>query len=79
MGKRNAQMNDQNRQIRKLVAASGLSISELANKINASPKSIYKWMSGVSLPNKEHLTALYKVLEDSGKLNSNLPTLDSLI
>ena len=51
-------INNYSRDIRILVHKTGLDIINLANKINASEKSIYKWMNGTSLPNCGHLLAL---------------------
>ena len=51
-------INNSSRDIRKLVYDTGLSILDLAIEINASEKSIYKWMNGTSRPNCSHLLAL---------------------
>lgn len=44
--------------IRNLVHNTGLTILDISIRIDASEKSIYKWMNGTSLPNCEHLLAL---------------------
>ena len=51
----------------KLVTSSGLSINEVASKIGSSPKSIYKWMNGSSLPNCKHLLALLDIAYECEK------------
>ena len=54
--------------IRKLVRSTGLSILDTAIEINASEKSIYKWLKGTSSPNCEHLLELLSLIE---KKNEN--------
>ena len=49
--------------IRKLVRSTGLDVLDIAIEINASEKSIYKWMNGTSCPNCEHLLALLALAE----------------
>lgn len=49
------------RDIRTLVYKTGLDILNLAIEIDASEKSIYKWMNGTSLPNCSHLLALIRL------------------
>lgn len=49
--------------VRKLIAATGLDIVDLAIAIDASEKSIYKWMNGTSLPDCRHLLALISLAE----------------
>ena len=49
--------------VRKLIAATGLEIVDLAIAIDASEKSIYKWMNGTSLPDCRHLLALISLVE----------------
>ena len=49
--------------IRNLVHKTGMPIINLAIEINASEKSIYKWMNGTSCPNCEHLLALLLLAE----------------
>ena len=56
-------MNNYAHLIRKLVHKTGLSIGEIADKINASVKSVYKWMNGTSRPNCEHLWSLLALAE----------------
>ena len=51
-------VNNYSRDIRTLVYKTGLDVLALAIKIDASEKSIYKWMNGTSLPNCSHLLAL---------------------
>ena len=53
--------NNYSRDIRTLVCKTGLDILDLAIEINASEKSIYKWMNGTSLPNCSHLLALIRL------------------
>ena len=53
--------------IRKLVYDTGLSILDLAIEIDASEKSIYKWLNGTSRPNCSHLLALIKLAEATEK------------
>ena len=50
--------------IRTLVRDTGLDILDIAIRINASEKSIYKWMNGTSRPNCEHLLALLALARD---------------
>lgn len=50
--------------IRKLVRDTGLSVLDIAIEIDASEKSIYKWMNGTSRPNCEHLLALLALAEE---------------
>ena len=54
-------MNDHSGLIRKLINDTGLTILALAVEIDASEKSIYKWMNGTSLPNCSHLLALIRL------------------
>ena len=53
--------NNHSHDIRKLVYKTGLDIPSLAIEIDASEKSIYKWMNGTSLPNCSHLFALIRL------------------
>lgn len=50
--------------IRSLVSRTGLSVLDIAVRIDASEKSIYKWMNGTSKPNCEHLLALLALAEE---------------
>ena len=54
-------INNYSHDIRKLVYKTGLDILALAIEIDASEKSIYKWMNGTSLPNCSHLLALIRL------------------
>lgn len=56
-------MNNNHLIVRKLIAATGLSILSLALEIDASEKSIYKWMNGTSLPDCKHLLALIRLVD----------------
>lgn len=60
-------MNKHQIVICKLVSESGLTINEIALSIGSSPKSIYKWMNGTSLPNCKHLLALLDLSLQSKK------------
>lgn len=51
--------------IRRLVYKTGLTILDLLIKIDASEKSIYKWMNGKSLPDCRHLLALLALANQS--------------
>ena len=46
------------KKICRLIHKTGMSIFNLAIEIEASPQSIYKWMSGQSLPSCEHILRL---------------------
>ena len=54
-------INNYSHDIRTLVYKTGLDILDLAIEIDASEKSIYKWMNGTSLPNCSHLLALIRL------------------
>lgn len=58
-------MAEANKLIRKLIAKTGLSIHELSIKIDASDKTIYKWISGKCLPNCKHLLSLLEIIEST--------------
>ena len=51
--------------IRTLVYKTGLDVLALAVEIDASEKSIYKWMNGTSLPNCRHLLALLHLADSA--------------
>lgn len=52
---------DYSHDIRSLVSKTGLDIKELAIAINASEKSIYKWIKGRSAPDFAHTRALFNL------------------
>ena len=58
-------INNHSHDIRKLVYKTGLDVVSLAIEIDASEKSIYKWMNGTSLPNCSHLLALIRLANAS--------------
>jgi hypothetical protein len=58
-------MEVDSRLIRQLVWASNQELPDLAVSIDASEKSIYKWMNGTSLPDATHL---YRLMELAGWL-----------
>lgn len=60
-------MDDSKGLIRRLISETGLSIRELAIQIDASEKSIYKWISGQSLPNCKHLLAILMLIDENRK------------
>lgn len=51
-------MDSYTRAIRSLVKKIGLDYVSLGIEINASEKSIYKWLNGTSRPNCSHLLSL---------------------
>lgn len=53
-------MNNTTREVRRLCAGTGLTVKELAVAINASVKSVYKWLNGKTMPDATHLL---KILE----------------
>lgn len=57
-------MNQHQKTICQLVSSLNLSIQEVAQLIGSSPKSIYKWMNGTSLPNCKHILALLEAKEN---------------
>lgn len=53
-----------NHLVRKLVYATGMDYISLGVAIDASDKSIYKWMSGKSQPDSEHLLKLIALVKE---------------
>lgn len=58
-------MKEETKEIRRLVAATGLDIKDVAIEINASVKSVYKWLNGTSIPSKKHYDALVALAKEN--------------
>ena len=56
------------RTIRTLVAATKLNPIDLGIRINASEKSIYKWMNGSSMPSCAHVLRLMKLVDHQNEV-----------
>ena len=44
--------------LKQLIQNSGLSVQEIADKLNLKPITVYKWLSGVNTPSKENTAKL---------------------
>jgi len=58
---RSKTMEVNSRLIRILVAQSGDSVLDVAVSIEASEKSVYKWMNGASMPDAAHFSRLLRL------------------
>lgn len=59
--KEDHRVNKNSQKIRELVRMTGMDVLSLAVAIDASEKSVYKWMNGTSNPNLSHYIALVEL------------------
>lgn len=55
------------RKIKDLIFQTGLNERDLGKRIGASPKSVYKWENGTSLPSCAHLLEIMIIIDSKKK------------
>lgn len=56
--------------VRGLSSATGLNYTDIGTKIGSTPQNIYKWATGKSKPDGEHLLALIKLAYQCNKIEA---------